>query len=82
MSSREAQEAEHLDVPELPDRRHPRLERINSWEIGIESELKTRLEIRLELKSEIKSELNLQNVGNLLTNFMDIGVGEKLELIS
>ena len=49
-------------VPELPDRRHPRLERIKSWEIGIESELKTRLKIRLELKSEIKSELNLQNV--------------------
>jgi len=77
-----SREAEHLVVPELPDRRHPRLERIKSWEIGIESELKTRLKIRLELKSEIKSELNLQNVGNLLTNFMDIDVGEKLELIS
>jgi len=55
-----SREAEHLVVPELPDRRHPRLERIKCREIGIESELKT--EIRLELKSEIKSELNLQNV--------------------
>jgi len=53
-------EAEDLVFPELPDRRHPRLERIKSREIGIESELKT--EISLELKSEIKSELNLQNV--------------------